>query len=137
NIYIDHKGFKKEWIKRRGDDFRKMSLHICREAGIEVFEVFRDKKSKTAETTIYPATKRTDEPHEKSIPKLHHCESVQSAESFMEFVKKAKAQYDGTNFAMALAYDNEGHCHVLAAEQHLVSGYTEEILEKEDYKGKY
>lgn len=40
-IYIDHKGFTKDFAQRRGDDFESMSLRIAARAGISVYEVRR------------------------------------------------------------------------------------------------
>lgn len=40
-IYIDHKGFQKDFIARNGDEFKTMSMLIAEKAGISVFEVNR------------------------------------------------------------------------------------------------
>ena len=40
-IYIDHKGFQKDFIARNGDEFKSMSMLIAEKAGISVFEVNR------------------------------------------------------------------------------------------------
>jgi deoxycytidylate deaminase len=44
-IYIDHKGFGKDFAQRRGQDFENISLPLCLEAGIGVFEVRRKDKT--------------------------------------------------------------------------------------------
>jgi deoxycytidylate deaminase len=41
HLYIDHKGFEKDFAQRRGDDIRSMSLNILKTAGISVYEIFR------------------------------------------------------------------------------------------------
>jgi deoxycytidylate deaminase len=43
-IYIDHKGFTKDFAQRRGDDFESMSLRIAQRAGISVYEIRRKEK---------------------------------------------------------------------------------------------
>lgn len=40
-IYIDHKGFQKDFIARNGDEFKSMSMLIAEKAGISAFEVNR------------------------------------------------------------------------------------------------
>lgn len=40
-IYIDNKGFGKDFAQRRGGEFQNLSLPLCLEAGIGVFEVNR------------------------------------------------------------------------------------------------
>lgn len=46
-IYIDHKGFGKDFAQRRGGEFQNLSLPLCRESGIGVFEVHRkDRKTR-------------------------------------------------------------------------------------------
>jgi deoxycytidylate deaminase len=40
-IYIDHKGFQKDFASRRGDEFENMSLRIAARAGISIYEVRR------------------------------------------------------------------------------------------------
>ncbi|HRQ60979.1 MAG TPA: deoxycytidylate deaminase, partial [Alphaproteobacteria bacterium] len=43
-IYIDHKGFGKDFAQRRGAEFQHLSLPLCREAGIGVFEINRKER---------------------------------------------------------------------------------------------
>lgn len=40
-IYIDHKGFQKDFIARNGDEFQSMSMLIAEKAGISVYMVNR------------------------------------------------------------------------------------------------
>lgn len=46
-LYIDHKGFEKDFALRRGDDFKNLSLPLCREAGITVYEIRRKEQKVT------------------------------------------------------------------------------------------
>lgn len=43
-IYIDHKGFQKEFALKRGVDFQTMSLEMARLANINVYEIRRKEK---------------------------------------------------------------------------------------------
>lgn len=40
-VYIDHKGFIKDFAQRRGSEFESMSLRIAARAGISIYEVNR------------------------------------------------------------------------------------------------
>lgn len=44
-VYIDHDGFEKDFISRRGDAFKIISLKICEQAGVDVFELDRGQGS--------------------------------------------------------------------------------------------
>lgn len=43
-IYIDHKGFEKDYARRRGEAFTTMTLEICAQAGISVYQLWRKEK---------------------------------------------------------------------------------------------
>lgn len=54
-IYIDHKGFGKDFAQRRGYEFENLSLPLCREAGIGVFEIYRkDRKTRCIQKAFPP-----------------------------------------------------------------------------------
>lgn len=44
-VYIDHKGFQKDFIARNGDEFQSMSMLIAEKAGISVYVVNRKEGS--------------------------------------------------------------------------------------------
>ena len=44
NIYIDHKGFQKDFAQRRIDQFNSMSMRLAERAGISMYEVNRKEK---------------------------------------------------------------------------------------------
>ncbi len=46
-VYIDHKGFQKDFIARNGDEFSSMSMLIAEKAGISVHMVNRKERSVT------------------------------------------------------------------------------------------
>lgn len=41
NIYIDHKGFQKDFAQRRMEDFDSLSIRLAEKAGISMYEVHR------------------------------------------------------------------------------------------------
>lgn len=47
HVYIDHKGFQKDFIARNGEEFESMSMLIAEKAGISVYVVNRKEKSVT------------------------------------------------------------------------------------------
>ena len=44
-IYIDHKGFDKDFAARRGGHFQDMSMQVCEKAGISIYELRRKEKT--------------------------------------------------------------------------------------------
>ena len=54
-VYIDHKGFNKDFVARRGDEFENMSMYICESAGISVYEIRRKEKELIPILKIAPA----------------------------------------------------------------------------------
>ncbi len=43
-VYIDHKGFEKDFMRRRGSDFVTMTLRIAAEAGLSVYALNREEQ---------------------------------------------------------------------------------------------
>ncbi|MBU6235860.1 MAG: hypothetical protein KGQ41_08445 [Alphaproteobacteria bacterium] len=46
-VYIDHKGFQKDFIARNGDEFQSMSMLVAERAGISVYVVNRKEQTVT------------------------------------------------------------------------------------------
>ncbi len=46
-IYIDLKGFEKDWYQRRSADFKMLSLELAEQAGVSVYRLIRDKAAQT------------------------------------------------------------------------------------------
>lgn len=115
-IYIDHKGFSKDFAERRGGHFRNMSLEICEKAGITVYEINRKEK------TIH----RIYEPGEGYIPPQDYpVELLTLAPGGWQDLIAQKTEDAAThNFALAPVVDREGKVHILYALPHLSMGYT-------------
>ncbi len=76
NIYIDHKGFHKDFAARRIDHFNSMSIRLAEKAGISMYEVNRKEQSIKPITIAnedyipkqdFPIVLITDPAHFKSI----------------------------------------------------------------------
>lgn len=129
-IYIDHKGFDKDFALRRGDHFERMSMRICERAGISVFEIHR-KEQKLVPILEIP---EDFEPHEDAPVEYEETDL-----SFADLVhQKAEKHYD-RNFATALAQDDDGHVFALTARSHPAVGYSmqSDHDEIEHPEGKY
>ncbi len=133
-IYIDHKGFAKDFAKRRGDQFENMSMRICARAGIDVFSLNRKEES------CDPILKTPDKftPYEDNPVKLIPLPDA-SYDSFATFVHGAAALHKGRRFAAAAATDPGGKTYGIVCRPHPAIGYsmqydTDEI---ENKGGKY
>lgn len=117
-IYIDHKGFAKDFADRRGDDFDDMSLRICRKAGMAVYSINR--KQKTLETIF--------EPSPGFIPHEDRPVVIDSVEIGVEqaALDVAIREADHKRFAAAIAHDQNGKPFVMTALAHPVIGYSYE-----------
>lgn len=140
-LYIDHKGFDKDWARRRGDDFETMSMRICQHAGISVYEIRRKEKKLYPILEIPPGY----EPPIENPVFLRHCEEPLDAnrrgatrQSRLWIESQAGAmteQYGGEPFSLARAHDTAGQAFIISAQIHPVVGYTSETIE--DRKDKY
>jgi len=65
-VYIDHKGFDKDFAQRRIRDFQALSLAIFAHAGIAVYTVFR--KQERVETMLHPSAPLAEAPKRKGAP---------------------------------------------------------------------
>lgn len=133
-VYIDHKGFDKDFAARRGGDFENMSMRICERAGISVYEIRRKEQILTP---IYVAP-HDYRPHEDRPVAI---EQIMAADEFhfTLAVNAARAEHGSYRMACALARDAGGRGFALTALAHPAVGYTIETdinaLEKTD--GKY
>ncbi len=115
-LYIDHKGFDKDFATRRGADFWDMSMHICEKAGIHVYKIFR--KEQRLETIL---NIRDD-----YIPPLEKPARVRELpggidkEKFRALVKTEETFYEGRPFAVAVA----SPAYLISAEIHAITGFT-------------
>lgn len=133
-VYIDHKGFDKDFAARRGDHFKNMSLQICARAGISVYELNRK------EQTITPIAEIADDykPFNDAPIVVGALRSATQAD-FLDVISDSRANLAGERFAVALAFDLNGKVFSLCAKPHLAVGYTRRIDAPEfnDPHGKY
>jgi deoxycytidylate deaminase len=96
-LYIDHKGFDKDFAARRGDDVRDLSLGICEKAGISVYKIFRKEKRTEAIVTIPPD-------YIPAIDRPARIVKIYGAINFPEIIKIEAEYFDRSNFAVAVCY---------------------------------
>ncbi len=128
-IYIDHKGFQKDFIERRAHAFANMAMRICEKAGIAVYELWRK------EERLVPIF----EPPDGYEPPDEHPIKVIPARDFTYLIEQAAQEFKGHKFACALTKDDEGNICGLATRGHPALGYTMEtdLSELENPQGKY
>lgn len=125
-LYIDHKGFDKDWSKRRGESFEQMSLRIAEKAGIDVHVLYR----KEARFEIISKRTADYKPNNENPPLIHT-----ELENFESALKRAKSAHNGEIFALALAKDSEENPLTLSVGIHPTIGYSYESLD--DQQNKY
>jgi dCMP deaminase len=129
-IYIDHKGFDKDFAHRRGDEFASMALRICQRAGISVYRLFR--KEQRLESIL-----GIDENFKPPLEKAARFDFVdgEADQAFKDFIAREGDVYEGRPFALCLARDGAGARHRISAETHPVIGFTGDKALSKD--GKY
>lgn len=135
-IYIDHKGFEKDFMQRRRADFESLSLPICHHAGIGVYKVFR--KEQRIETLLDIPPQLTsprwgEESDRDSLPPPGR--GLGWGGDFTENVQKAIEQSKTKPFALALAKDENSQMRVIHACEYAVVGYSDD--EARAHSGKY
>jgi deoxycytidylate deaminase len=129
-LYIDHKGFDKDFAARRGGDFETMSMEICRKAGVSVYKMHR--KEKRIEVLF-----ETPKGYSPGIEKRARIEILKEPaceESFRALIKKETAHYKNRPFALVFAAGQLSHMSVISAEIHAVAGFTSKTAPE---SGKY
>lgn len=119
-LYIDHKGFEKDFAQRRGNLFASMSMRILDAAGIPVFVVFRKERRLEAALEI----KKGYIPPLENPSKLTALNCTLTKAVFAEQVQKATRLYKEAPFALALGEKDAGHTFVFSASSHPAVGYT-------------
>lgn len=131
-VYIDHKGFEKDFALRRGEEFKSMSMRIFAAAGITVFKIHRK------EQKIEPVISVDDNysPPSEYPVKIITAEATPSLEQFKACIEQKTDKYKDVPFALCLAYDEQkDETLILIASPHPSIGYTQnDDLTKE---GKY
>lgn len=118
-VYVDHKGFEKDFIKRRGDHFTNMSMQVCEKAGISVYEIYRK------EEKLVPIYQAPDKlvPYEDSpvvIKKIDHY----SAEDFIRLMDEIQHFHYGRKNAAAFACNESGDTFMMYCRSHPALGYS-------------
>ena len=119
-LYIDHKGFDKDWARRRGESFENMSLRIAAKAGIDVFVIYRKEERFEIISQHPPGYK----------PSIENPAKIEKTESaFEELISKYKTECGDEPFALALTTNGK----FIFTDRHPTIGYTfETIGEKEN-----
>lgn len=143
-IYIDHKGFEKDFAARRGDAFESMSLQICRQAGIKVFEIFRKREECRPIVEIPNEYSPPLEnpaiwvPLEESVPSAVEKKGAMISREMMAPILEymtAKAFYKQDEpFAFCMTRSGQDEFGVLIANVHPVIGYTADSPEVPEHK---
>jgi dCMP deaminase len=126
HLYIDHKGFDKDWARRRGESFATMSMRIAEKAGINVFVIYRkEQRFEVISKHIPDYTPRIEKPAQIEL----------ASEDFKTYVSRASAECKDEPFALALCKDESGAHVILRTDRHPAVGYTSETIESKE--GKY
>jgi dCMP deaminase len=120
-VYIDHKGFDKDFAARRHDEFTSLSMRICERAGISVYEI-RRKEQKLTPILEVPKSYR---PAEDNPIRVARYEMAADRAAFSSFIRAAGVP-PGQKFAAALAADRNGKLFSLLALPHSAPGFSYE-----------
>lgn len=119
NIYIDHKGFNKDFANRRKEAFENMSRPIIENVGGQLYEVRR--KEGTI-TQLSPNKIRPDARHFDPV-EIVALDDFDPAH-FIEFAKEKHAKNNTRKSAIALAKDQDGVLFSLFARAHPAAGLS-------------
>jgi dCMP deaminase len=129
SVYIDHKGFEKDFAVRRGDEFQDMSLRILAHAGVSLYEVIR-KENKIR--LLYEPPKDYIPPEDNPI-EIRPCRAQLCDDTLLQTAKLVKVKHE--RWGCALATDSHGKLWTLVASAHPAIGHTQDDFYKTD--GKY
>ncbi len=129
-MYIDHKGFAKDFALRRGGHFDNMALRICEKAGISIFKIYRKDKRTEDILKIPEGFSPVIEKPARIVP-LH--EKI-GEDMFLKIVTREQQIYKTHPFAIAIAASALGAHFIISAEAHPCPGYTAQTVEKGDEK---
>lgn len=120
-IYIDHKGFDKDFFQRRSGHFDTMSMRICEKAGVSVYELWRkDGRVKAIYET--PDFFIADE----DSPVYREPIETASEAVFKDAIAGAYKFHERRKFCLAFASDAQGKLFSFTARGHAVTGFTME-----------
>ncbi len=136
NIYLDEDGFDKDFFKRRGDHFDRMSMQICERAGINVYAL----NMLTKETRVILEIEEGYKPIEDSPIYAEPIETITEG-AFQDIIQDATLRNERRKFAVAMVKTKRGNNFALVSRAHAVVGYSmqkpEEALELLTPRGKY
>ena len=141
-LYIDHKGFDKDWAKRRGDDFENMSMRVAEKAGIDVHVIYRKEERFEIISAHTPGYRPQEENPAliESIDLGMHIEDildddlVDCGDIFTNYIDAKKQEYGDEPFAVAFAHDEIGKFKAITVDRHPSIGYTYETVESKEDK---
>jgi len=134
-IYIDHKGFEKDFFARRSGHFQTMSMQICEKAGISVYELWRKDERLVP---IYEAPEHYVVSEDSPV----YREPIDTPTEgvFQDIIAAAFKLHQKRKFAVAFVTDSHGKHISLTARGHAVTGFTMEdpddigLIERPDDK---
>lgn len=120
-IYIDHKGFEKDFFARRGGHFQTMSMQICEKACISVYEIWRKDERVVP---IFEASLQCVVSEDSPV----YREPIEAASEavFQEIIANAFRLHKNRKFTIAFVTDEHGKFVALTARGHAVTGFTME-----------
>ncbi len=124
-LYIDHKGFDKDWAKRRGDSFDNMSMRVAAKAGMDVYVIYRKEERFEIISRHAP----------DYIPSEENPAIIQPYDNWEKRLKTAQEELKDEPFALALATNQNGEKSSILVDRHPTIGYTTETVESK--RGKY
>lgn len=134
-VYIDHKGFEKDFAVRRGTDFENMSIQILNRAGISIYEIRRK------EDRIIPISVRDSNysPSNDSPVIFCHLDTGRKDETFRDMIRDTYTHFGNEPFALAFGRNRDEQPVSICAKAHLAIGYTrhEDAPELREDHGKY
>ncbi len=133
SIYIDHKGFAKDFASRRREAFDDMSMRICEKAGINVFEVNRKERKLTPILAVPDGFQPVEDRPVRVDPADPALEPQSLNVAIWNLMEGSR------RFAAGIARDGAGKSFVLTAFAHPAIGfsYARDAAELEQASGKY
>jgi deoxycytidylate deaminase len=132
HIYIDHKGFAKDFAQRRGEEFENMSLRIAERAGINVTIINRKEETLTPIITI-PQDYVPSEDNPVKIKKF--VDEKLNFELLQKVIAKVEPRHE--RWGVALSPTEDGGAVALIASCHPAIGYSQQDNAPLAPEGKY
>lgn len=126
-IYIDHKGFDKDFFQRRSGHFHSMSMQVCEKAGVSVFELWRKDERVVPIFESAPGRFISEDSPIYKEPIETPSDSILN-----DIIASSFHLHQKRKFAIVFAKDANGKHFSLTARGHAVTGLTME--DPEDVK---